>query len=118
MLAHLMNETASGTRTTRVPNGSGGWVTQEVSIGTLPCRVSEHSLRSREDALARTQVGPQQGGTQITGFIYFLPGSDVQRNDTWTARGTKYRVILVSSPSPHDVYLRAEVMEYQVEGGS
>lgn len=117
MLDHLFIHAVSVFRTTRTPDGAGGFETELVPVGIVNGRVSEQPAMGREAAIARTQVGPQQGSASVHYLVYFPVGTDVERNDLLVTDYGTMRAIALSSPSVTDTYLRVDAQETQREGG-
>lgn len=117
MIDHLFIHELSVFRTVRTPDGTGGFVTELTPVGIVKGRVSEQSAMSRELSIARTQVGPQQGGASVVYLIYVPLDSDVQRNDLLVTPYGTLRVVAMSSPSIQGTYLRLDAEQHQAEEG-
>lgn len=119
MLTALLNRNVDLYRVQTVPNGYGGFTEQRVFVKDVWIRVSQPS--ATELVMARTAVGPQQGGAEFRFPVYSDPDELIYRNDELVDNetGQMFRVVAVISPSAHDVYLRmdCEFIQEQPEQG-
>lgn len=90
-----------------VQDGSGGQVTEWVSLGTVRARVSQPTAAER--------VAAQQAGATHTQPVYVQPRADVRRGDELRGPEGSWRVTAVFRPS-EPVYLRADCELTQGEG--
>lgn len=103
---NLLNRELTLYRVATVPNDSGGFMESWVEIETLWCRVSQPS--ASEIAIARSAVGPQQGGADVYPVVYVDYDDTVYRNDELrdTSSGEVFRVESIVYPSAMHFYTR------------
>ena len=94
-----LNRRLAHHRREEVPDGSGGVITDWVSLGTVRARVSQATTAER--------VAAQQAGADHTQPVYVSPRADVRRGDELRGPEGSWRVTSVVRPS-EAVYLRAD----------
>lgn len=115
-VSHLLNRELSVYRTTGVRTPTGGLAEERSLVGQVWARVPQPSSPS-EQVLARTGVGPQQGGGEMVHPIWTEPDEDIRRGDELhdPETGQTWRVVVAVRPSVDGVYLRLDVEIVQTE---
>lgn len=106
-ITHLLNRQLQVWRTTRVPDGLGGWTTTTAPVGAVAAKVDQPSASERLLA--------QQAGSEHTHTVYVQPTADVRRGDELRDGDQVFRVLSVVEPSS-PVYRKAECQLVQKEG--
>ena len=120
-VSHLLNRELDVYRTTGERTPTGGLATQRTRLGAVWARVPQPSSGTgpagSERALARTGVGPQQGGAELAHPVYTEPDEDIRRGDELTdqATGQVWRVVAAVAPSVEGTYLRLDCEVHQAE---
>lgn len=98
-----------------VSNGYGGFTEIRALVRDVWVRVSQPS--ATELVMARTAVGPQQGGADFRFPVYTDPDEQIFRNDELvdSETGEVYKVAAVLRPSAFDFYLRLDCTFTQEE---
>ncbi len=114
-ISHLLNRELDHYRTTAVRTPTGGLAEERALVGQVWARVPQPSATER--IMARTQVGPQQGGAELTQPVYVEPQEDIRRGDELAdaATGEVFRVKDAITPSKEGVYLRLDTEVVQAE---
>lgn len=114
-ITHLLNREVGLYRYEATRNDTGGLIEERKHLRDIWVRISQPSVTER--VLARTGVGPQQGGADTPFPAYTEPDEDVQRNDELEdpATGEVYRVKGLLRPSQDCVYLRMDCTYVQAE---
>ncbi|MGA5605923.1 head-tail adaptor protein [Streptomyces griseoincarnatus] len=106
-ITHLLNRQLEVWRSSRVPDGLGGWTTTKAPQGEVAAKVDQPSVRERMLAA--------QAGSEQTHSVYLLPDADVRRGDELRGDAQVLRVLSVVEPSG-PVYRKAECQLIQKEG--
>jgi SPP1 family predicted phage head-tail adaptor len=106
-VTHLLNRTLEVWRTSRTPDGGGGWETIPVRQADVAAKVDQPS--------ASEQLLAMQAGTEHTHNVYLQPTADVMRGDQLRGDGQTFRVLSVVQPSA-PVYRKAECQLIEREG--
>ncbi|MGI5443389.1 phage head closure protein [Streptomyces shenzhenensis] len=106
-ITHLLNRELEVWRTSRVPDGLGGWTTTTAPQGDVAAKVDQPSATERMLAA--------QAGSEHTHSVYVQPTADVRRGDELRGAGQAFRVLSVVEPSG-PVYRKAECQLIQKEG--
>lgn len=115
-IGHLLNRDVEIWRTTRTPDGAGGWHQTRVFSHVLPARISRASVGER--TFTRSEVGDMQSAAELTHILYFDDGADVRRGDRVrdpVYDDEEYRVIGTQRSTNPEVYIRAETERIERE---
>lgn len=108
-ITHLLNRTLEVWRTSRVPDGLGGWTTTKV-------RQPDDVAAKVDQPTASERMLAQQAGSEHSHNVYLLSTAAVLRGDELRGEGQEFRVLAVVEPSG-PVYRKAECQLIQKEGG-
>lgn len=120
-ITHLLDRELTHYRTTGVRTPSGGLSEARTAVGVVWVRVPQPSSSTgpaaTERVLARTQVGPQQGGAEMVHPIWVEPDEDIRRGDELAddSTGEVWRVVADVYPSVDGVYLRLDCEKHQAD---
>jgi SPP1 family predicted phage head-tail adaptor len=103
----LMNETYTVSRTSRLPDGQGGWTKAWVEIGSVPGRMRPANSAERQVAL--------QEEREITHVLYVRATADIARGDQVEGGGIAVEVQGVRNPSQAGHHLEIDCRETQLE---
>lgn len=103
----LLNSSAEVWRSTRTPDGIGGWVDAWAQVGVKPVR----ARFSQPSAAERTVNDHLEA--RLTHVVFLLSDADVQRGDELRKPGRVFRVLDTYEPSVAGTYLRANCEERQ-----
>ncbi|WP_443050922.1 head-tail adaptor protein [Streptomyces sp. NBC_00208] len=98
--ARLLNTQVSVWRTSRIPDGMGGW------LDTVSVVSSERARLSQPSAAERTTA--DQTTARLTHVVYLPADADVRRSDELRQGARKLTVLAVFEPSEPGTYLRAD----------
>lgn len=104
-VTRLLNASAEVWRSTRTPDGMGGWTDAWALVSTVRARMSQPTATERTLA--------DQSGATLTHVVYLDDRADVRRGDELRQPGRTFDVLAVFEPSEPGTYLRANCEVHQ-----
>ncbi|MFF8473885.1 head-tail adaptor protein [Streptomyces sp. NPDC015414] len=99
-VARLLNSSAEVWRSSRTPDGIGGWTEGWAQVSTVRARFSQPSAAERT-VNERTEA-------RMTHVVFLRADADVRRGDELRSSGRTFDVLAVFEPSVPGTYLRAD----------